>query len=200
MTDDKKYAFYSVDCETTNLSCVIGDIIELSIIRMNDGEQKTWFLKPLNEKGIDPGALRVNGAKLEDLLHQTQFGRDTYQDPNKVIVEVENWLGEDGVSSEKRFLCGQNVYFDKSMMEQLWIKCEAKDSFPFGRRVLDSMIVELFMDYAKGSFAEGYSLNNLTKKYGVKNEKAHSAAADTLAAKEVLEKQVAYFKKLLKTE
>ena len=38
---------------------------------------------------------------------------------------------------------------------------------------------------------------NLIKKYGVVNTKAHTAAADTLATKEVFLKQVEYFKKLL---
>jgi DNA polymerase III alpha subunit (gram-positive type) len=60
------------------------------------------------------------------------------------------------------------------------------------------MIIELFFDYCKNDFAEGYSLSKLVKKYGVKNERAHSAAADTKATKEVFMKQVDYFKKLLK--
>jgi len=83
------------------------------------------------------------------------------------------------------------------MIEQLWIKCESKDSMPFGRRTVDTMQIEFFLDMCKGEMAEGYSLKNLTKKYGVKNEKAHSAAADTLATKEVFEKQVEFFKKIL---
>ena len=44
---------------------------------------------------------------------------------------------------------------------------------------------------------EGYSLNNLIKKYGVKNDKAHTAAADVKATKEVLMKQIEAFKKAL---
>ena len=141
--------------------------------------------------------MRVNGHKLDDLLHKTKEGRERYLEPTKVLVDVENWLANDGLPAEKRFLIGQNIGFDKERLEQLWIKCNAKDSFPIGRRTLDTMILELFFDYCKGSFAEGYSLNQIIKKYGVKNEKAHSAAADVKATKEVFEKQVEFFKSLL---
>lgn len=192
------YIFYVADAETTHLDDRIGDIIELSIYRLSDDIQKTWFLKPINPQNIDDAALRINGHKKEDLLHQTKFGRDTYLDSSKVIVDIENWIMEDGIPHTNRVLVGHNIPFDRSFMEQLWIKCNSKDSFPFGRRYLDTMAIEIFLDYCKGDAAEGYSLNNLTKKYGVKNEKAHSAAADTKATKETFEKQVEFFKKVLK--
>jgi DNA polymerase III epsilon subunit-like protein len=191
------YVFYGVDTETTGLSSVLNDVIELSIYRLSDDAQRTWTIKPTNVNNIELGALRVNGHKLEDLKLETKFGRDTYREAKEVIIEIENWLGEDGVPTENRCLIGHNVAFDKSMLEQLWIKCEAKDSFPFGRRVLDTMISELFLDYCKNEFAIGYSLNNLSKKYGVKNEKAHSAAADTKCTVEVFRKQSDFFRKAL---
>lgn len=193
-----EYVLYIVDTETTGLDSHKNDVIELSMYRLTDNVQKTWCLKPLNYDTIDSGALRVNGHKLEDLKHETLHGKETYLDPNKIIVEIENWVSEDCVPAEKRILTGQNISFDKNMLEQLWIKCNAKDSFPFGRRLMDTMQIEFFLDWCKGTLAEGYSLNNLVKKYGVKNEKAHTAAADVKATKEVFEKQVEYFKKILK--
>lgn len=194
------FSFYVTDIETTGLDSHLHDVIELSMYRLgddSDNAQQTWCLKPLTPETIDPGALRVNGHKLDDLLHKTKEGRERYLEPTKVLVDVENWLANDGLPAEKRFLIGQNIGFDKERLEQLWIKCNAKDSFPIGRRTLDTMILELFFDYCKGSFAEGYSLNQIIKKYGVKNEKAHSAAADVKATKEVFEKQVEFFKSLL---
>lgn len=194
------FAFYVADIETTGLDSHRHDVIELSLHRLGDeseSAQQTWCLKPMMPENIDPGALRVNGHKLEDLLHQTKEGRERYLDPAKTLINIENWLSDDGVPSEKRFLIGQNIAFDKDRLEQLWIRCDSKDSFPFGRRTMDTMIIELFFDFCKGQFAEGYSLNNLIKKYGVKNEKAHTAAADVKATKEVFEKQVEYFKGFL---
>lgn len=191
------YVVYIADCETTGLDSRINDVIELSIFRLTDNVQKTWHLKPTDPNNIDPNSLRINGHKLEDIRHETKFGRDKYLDPNKTIIEIENWIAEDGVPAENRILCGQNVAFDRDMLQQLWKKCQSSDSFPFGRRLLDTMQIEFFLDWCKGSFAEGYSLNNLAKKYNVKNEKAHSAEADVKATKEIFEKQAQLFKKLL---
>lgn len=194
------FTFYVADIETTGLDSHKHDVIELSLYRLGaDPElaQKTWCFKPLTPDTIEMAALRINGHKLEDLLHQTKEGRERYQDPNTSLVEIENWIADDGKPAESRFLIGQNVSFDKDRLEQLWIKCNSKDSFPFGRRYIDTMVIELFLDYCKGQFAEGYSLSSFAKKYGIKNEKAHSAAADVKATKEVFEKQVEFFKKAL---
>lgn len=195
-----EYVIYVADVETTGLDIYSNDIIELSLIRLNDEIQKTWCVAPINKDHIHPGALRVNGHKLEDLLHQTKEGRERYLDPAKTIVDIENWIMDDGVPAENRVLCGQNVAYDKVMLEKLWKDCNSKDSFPFGRRTVDTMSVQFFLDWCKGEMAEGYSLNNLVKRYGVINTKSHTAASDTLATKQVFEKQVAMFKKILNNQ
>lgn len=191
------YVIYIADVETTGLDSRKNDIIELSLFRLNDSASKTWCIKPINLENIESAALRINGHKLEDLRHETRIGKDRYLDPQKTIIEIENWILEDNVPNEKRILCGQNISFDKDMLEQLWSKCNSLDTFPFGRRLLDTMQIEFFLDWCKGTMAEGYSLSNLTKKYGIKNEKAHTAEADVKATKEVFEKQVEFFKKIL---
>ena len=195
-----EFIIYVCDTETTGLDSRVNDVIELSMYRVNDDVQKTWCLKPFNLDAIDLAALRINGHKLEDIKHQTKYGKETYLDPVKTIVEIENWMMEDNVSSENRVMCGHNVGFDRDMITQLWNKCNSKETFPFGRRSMDTMMVEFMIDYAKGQFAEGYSLNNLVKKHGVKNEKAHSAASDTKATKEVFEKQMGFLKKALSSK
>lgn len=191
------YIFYVCDTETTGLDHSLHSPIEISLIRLPDGEQKTWYLKPINFDTIEASALKINNHKLEDLKGETKEGRLKYLEPSKVIVDIENWLAEDMIPSDYRALIGQNISFDRNMLESLWKKCNSKDSFPFGRRFIDTMVIELFTDYCKNSFQEGYSLNNLIKKYGVKNDKAHTAVADTKATKEVFLKQVEFFKKIL---
>jgi len=191
------YVIYVADIETTGLDSRLHDVIELSLYRLSDGVQKTWCLKPTNLSNIDPGALRVNGHKLEDLRHETKAGRDRYLDSSQVIIEIENWINEDGVPTENRIMCGQNIAFDKERLQQLWIKCNSPDTFPFGRHSIDTMGIEFFLDYCKGTMKEGYSLWNLVKHYSVKNDKAHTAESDTKATKEVFDQQVAYFRKVL---
>lgn len=188
------YAIYIADVETTGLDAYDNDVIELSLLRLSDGEQKTWCMKPFNFNNIEAAALKINGHKLEDITHQTKYGKDTYLDPIKVIVDIENWVLNDDVSTNNRVLCGQNIGFDKNMLEQLWKKCNSKDTMPFGRRVLDTMQIAFVIDYIENNMAESYSLSNLIKKYGIKNDKAHSAAADTKATKELFEAQINYLR------
>lgn len=191
------YVIYVTDIESTGLDDEKHDIIELSLLRLNDGEQKTWCLKPLSPETIDNDALRVNGHKREDLLHLTKEGKARYAEPSSVLVDIENWVIDDGYPHTNRVLVGQNVGFDRNFMIKLWKKCGAESSFPFGRRYMDTMQIEFFMDWCKGKMDEAYNLNSLVKKYGVKNDKAHTAAADTKATREVFDKQVDYFKSLL---
>ena len=158
------YIFYGCDTETTGLSFIKNDIIELSLYRLNDDTQKTWFIKPIDISNIELSALKVNGHKIEDLRGETKHGKEFYQDARDVIIEIENWLLEDNFPTENRCLVGHNINFDKTMLEQLWNKCGTPDSFPFGRRYLDTMISELFFDHCQNNYAEGYSLKNLSKK------------------------------------
>jgi DNA polymerase III epsilon subunit-like protein len=194
-----KYEIYACDTETTGIE-LENDIIEVSLIRLSTGEQKTWFLRPLNVENISTDALRINGHKLEDLKGLTAFGKETYLDPQSVVLEIEKWVCDDFVSSDDRFLMGQNLPgFDKPMLEALWKKCNANETYPFSRRrSIDTMGIELVFDLAKNNIAEGYSLRNLCKKHGIINSKAHSASSDCLATKEIFLKQIDYIRKLCK--
>jgi len=193
------YELYLLDTETTGLDAYKNDVIELSIIRFSDQVQRTWHLQPTCFDHVDTGALRVNGHKLEDIKHQTEYGKSLYKNPKDIIIEVENFLMEDNLPTLNRVMVAHNVAFDKNMLEQLWIKCGAGDSFPFGRRTIDTSSLEFFMDLAAGGeMAPGYSLSNLTKKYGITGMgKAHTAEADTKMLYEAFKHQLAAFKKAL---
>lgn len=191
------FILYACDTETTSLDNSTGDVIELSLIRLSDNMQKTWCIKPTNFDGIQKEALKINGHKFEDITHQTKEGRDKYQPADKVVADIENWIMEDGGFSENRCLVGQNVLFDKSYMEKLWEKVGCKNTFPFGRKYLDTLQIELFLDFCKNEEQQYYNLGSIIKKYGVKLDKAHTAAADTLATKDLFLKQVEYVKKLV---
>lgn len=191
------YILYVCDTETTGLDPLRNDVIEVSFYRMTDNIQKTWCVKPTNVDNIEAVALKINGHKYEDLAHQTKYGREVYQEATSVIVEIENWIAVDEASSDQRVLVGQNTSFDKLMLEHLWNKCNSGGTFPFGRRTMDTIQLQFAIDFCSGSMSSSYSLSALTKKYGVKNEKSHSAAADTLATKEVFTKQMAFLKQKL---
>lgn len=189
------YKIYVCDTETTGLSPE-NDIIELSLKDYNSDRIKTWLIKPLNINKIDLGALKVNGHKYEDITHQTLIGKSKYLDPKSVIIDIENWLSEDMCSSEDRIMLGHNVLFDRKMMEILWNKCESFETFPFGRKMLDTMQIQFFMDFCFNQIQDSYSLNALNKKYGIKNDKAHTAESDTLATAELFKKQLQKYSEL----
>ena len=117
-----EYILYVADVQSTGLSSVDCDIIELSLCRMTDKVQKTWFLKAINEKAIEEAALKINGHKLEDITHKTQIGKEKYKDPTSAIIEIENFLMEDGLSADNRYLVGQNISFDKEMITAFYGK------------------------------------------------------------------------------
>lgn len=193
-----KFELYCMDCESTGLDADRHEPIEISIKRFSTGMQKTWWLKPINFETIQPDALRVNGHKLEDITHQTKFGKEKYLEASKVLIDIENWLAVDFLAAEDRVCLGQNVLFDKGMLMSLWKKCNSVETFPFNKKyIIDTFLIEFMIDFCKDNIQEGYSLFALCKKYGIKNEAAHSAAADTNAAEAVFKKQLEKFKKLI---
>jgi DNA polymerase III epsilon subunit-like protein len=193
------FELYVVDTETTGLDPVTNEPVEISVYRLSNDAQKTWWLKPLNFESISTDALRINGHKLEDLQGHTKEGREKYGVPAKALVDIENWLMEDGVSSGDRILVGQNIAFDKAMLLSLWKKCNSPGTFPFNEKYsLDTMGIEFFSDYCREEIATGYSLSAMAKKHGIKNEKAHSAADDVRATVALFRKQVESFRALLK--
>jgi len=192
------FILYVVDIESTGLKTE-HDVIELSILRMKDGAQRTWYLKPLRTDNIETDALRVNGHSLNDILHKTAEGREKYKEPSVVISEIENWLNEDFGMPEDRLLVGQNVIgFDQAMLIDLWDKCGASSTFPFSkRRAIDTLQIELFMDYCEDKQSDFYNLSALVEKYKVKKEKAHRADADVRMTRDVFNAQISRMKKSL---
>lgn len=193
------YELYVVDTETTGLDILKNSPIEISIYRLSNDDQRTWFLRPVDLENISIDALRVNGHKLEDLRGQTKYGKEIYKEPNKVLIEIENWLSEDNLSSSERILVAHNAGFDKAMLEYLWEKCNSSGTYPFNNKyMIDTMALEFSMNWAKNNVDTGYSLGILTKKYGIKNERAHSAEFDTKATAQLFRKQLDILKNALK--
>jgi len=190
-----KYELYMADCETTGLDFNKHSPVEISIYRMSTGEQRTWYLKPINTSEIDAAALKVNGLKAEDLCGFTKEGREKFKDPSGILCDIENWLAEDNMPTQQRLLVGHNVGFDKQMLISLWEKCNSRDLFPFSDKYsLDTMMMQFMLDHAKGEHAEGYSLKACLKRYSIKNDNAHEAAADVRATVELFNKLITMLK------
>jgi DNA polymerase III alpha subunit (gram-positive type) len=197
---NSKFTFYVCDVETTGIDYLKNDIIELALHRVNDDVSKTWHIKAINIDNIDQPALRINGHKLEDILHKTAEGKEKYREPLKVLAEIENFMMEDGVSSEERILVGQNIQFDLRFLQKLWERNNMKETFPFGPRpyVQDTMQLAIFLDIVFGEESQYYNLGSLVEKYGVKKLKSHRAEQDCTMTRDVYLKQIEKIQKLLK--
>ena len=194
------HELYCLDVETTGLDPLKNEVIELSIKRMSNGEQKTWFIRPKNIENIDLVSLKINHHNLDDLLMKTKEGREKYSEQEVALVDIEEFLALDGLPAKSRIPLGQNVSFDMMFLKRLWMNNDALDTFPFGHHVIDTMQIAFVLDYAKDktNMKESYSLNALIKDAGVKNEKAHSADADVRATAELFNHQMKELSKLFK--
>lgn len=197
------HVIYVADTETTNLDPLKGDIIELSLLRLRDGEQKTFFIQPVNWENIQEEALRINGHDLQEMINGFRVEDDgtktIYQKPEKALVEIEKFLMSDSCPSSERVLAGQNIGFDIRFLQELWARNGQKETYPFGRMYLDTMQIAFFLDYVNNVEREfGYSLSNLVKYYEVKKEKAHRAANDTRMTRDVFLKLCEASKKMTK--
>lgn len=185
---------YVVDTETTGTEDD-NDIIEVSLLRLSDDVQKTFYIQPVNWSSVQPGALRVNGHNLEDLkrgFRKNEDGTKTvYVKPEQALVDIEQFLMEDFVTTSERVPAGQNVQFDLRFLKNLWARLGHADTFPFGRMYLDTMQIAYFLDYVKSESRQSYHLNGLLKDYGVKRVgKSHTADSDTAATAALLKKLV----------
>jgi DNA polymerase III epsilon subunit-like protein len=195
------YPLYFIDTETTGLDPTKNDIIEICFWREGEENSKTWHLKPVNPENIEDEALAINGHKKEDLLHKTQYGRDTYRDPAIVIPEIEAWLMEDCGASEDRIIVGHNPKFDYDFMIQCWEKQKSLESFPFGyltedrsgkkqnrSTLFDTIDLVKIVDICNSKRRKAYNLSACVKAFGITKAQAHRADGDVKMTKDLFEK------------
>ena len=193
------YIIYVCDTETTGMDAKIHDVIEISLCRFtmnapNDREQRTWYLKSVNPTTIQEKALSVNGHRREDIIHFTKIGKEKYKEPTDVVVDIENWIMEDDTSVMDRMLVGQNIAFDIGMLQELWKRVGASETFPWdidrGKRSLDTQGICNFIDLCTGRRRRYTNLSTLVKAFGVKKRKAHRAEDDVAMTTDLLIKML----------
>lgn len=179
------FEIFICDTETTGFDPEKNDVIEISLLRLSDEEQRTWFLKPQSPETIEESALKVNGACMDDLLWKTAAGRNKYRLVDDVLPEIENWVADSGVELYNRIICGHNINFDVNMLKGLWKKNGNEDTFPFCFHSIDTKGLAMFVDFALGKKSEKYSLAGCVKTYGIPKKKFHGAEADVQMTKDL---------------
>lgn len=110
-----------VDCETTSLDPMSGEIWDLAIIEAN-GTEHEWHFRPQRPREIEPAALRVgriyerSNAPGWEWVH----GSKTYEVANQIAVLTEN-----------KIFVGVNPWFDAAFLAQFLIANNYREAWDY---------------------------------------------------------------------
>jgi len=106
-------SYYILDSETCGLKCGWHEVNQVSIIRVTDKFQKTINIKVDYPERADSRALEIQGKTRYDLkkgIHRSE-----------AIVEIEEFIAEDGFAPNARVVAAHNASFDSRFINQMWI-------------------------------------------------------------------------------
>jgi len=163
----RKNNFAFIDIETTGLDVRIHEILEIGCViatpELEVIEKFELKIKPENIEKADPVALKINHYKPEDW-------EDALSAPEAMKILASK--------VKDCIMVGQNVSFDISFIEYNFNKNDIKNPMHYHR--LDTMSIA----WAKLHRAEDlthFSLRELCKRFGIKNENSHTGLADAFA-------------------
>lgn len=162
--------YYLVDIETTGLSSKMHDIIEVSLIRMDDRMQLNRQIRAKNPKTFSMDALKIVGKSVSDLYKGIEL--------EQAIDDINAFLESDGLTSSDRCLVGHNVSFDRRFIYDKWTKYERE--FP-GQYWIDTLQMSRELVKLKGIPGKpSLKLHAACDLFGVKKtSEAHNSKDDT---------------------
>ena len=170
----RKHNLAFIDIETTGLSVVEHEIIEIGCVIVNSKlEIKEEFeikIKPKNIENANRIALKVNHYNPKDWENAYEL-KDALKILSKKIKDC--------------IMVGQNVAFDSSFLEYNFEKNNIKNSLHYHRLDTISIAWEKFhndIDF------EHFSLREMCKYFDIINENPHSALSDARATYELYKK------------
>lgn len=170
--------YYILDTETTGLKTGYHEINQISIIRVEDGFQKSWNIAVENPKHASAQALQIQNKTKADLKIGITI--------QEAIKGVNEFLHEDGLNEASRCFIGHNVSFDRRFMQAAWEKekqklmadlwlCTKKYMKAYVNKVGDAEVKKKQGEEEKVKYGQDRCLEGvgLTPKFG-----AHSASID----------------------
>lgn len=112
--------YYILDTEETGLKAGWHEINQISVLRVSDNFQKTFYVKVKHPERASPEALAIQKISKSDL-----YKGEPIED---VINKVNEFFLEDGLGPESRCIVGHNVQFDRRFCHAEWAM--AKSKFP----------------------------------------------------------------------
>ena len=163
-----------IDIETTGLNVIRSEIIEIGCVittpKLKVIEKFELKIKPKHIENANPISLKITHYNEADWA-------DAYvlEDAFKILSKkVKDCI-----------MIGQNVSFDASFLEYTFAKIKLKNIMHYHR--LDTISIAWAKLHKKPGITH-FSLRELCKHFGIKNERAHSALSDAYATYELYKK------------
>lgn len=164
MIDKKLFSF--IDIETTGFKVGYHDIIEVAVVLADPAkdyevvDELELKIKPERIENADPQALRINGYNEAEWM----FAYSLEQAMKMLADKVENTV-----------MVAHNITFDWTFLEHAFREVGIEPKF---YRKLDSFSIA-YAKFSNEPTVNKFSLKALAEYYGLTNEKAHTALADT---------------------
>lgn len=163
----RKHNLAFIDIETTGLDILKHEIIEIGCVLTGPDlkviEEFELKIKPEHIENADPTALKVN--HYSEKAWSTAF---SLEEAMEIFAKkVANCI-----------MVGQNVAFDSGFLEHAFSKIDVKNSMHYHK--LDTISIAWAKLHREPDL-EHFSLREMCLRFGIKNERAHSALSDARA-------------------
>lgn len=178
---DQNLAF--IDIETTGLNPDKHEIIEIGYVIAS----QKWTGSKCELTHLDEGVLKIKPERIHDA--DPQALRVNGYDPSEWVFAytLKEAMQIFATKTKSCIFVAHNACFDYGFIDKAFRDAMIRNEMHYHK--LDT----LSMSFAKLGFdntIDRYSLKNLCDHYGIKNENAHTALADTKALYEVYQKMM----------
>jgi DNA polymerase III epsilon subunit family exonuclease len=170
----RKHNFAFIDIETTGLNLLKHEIIEIGCVLTTPDleviEEFELKIKPGHIENADPIALKVNH-------YDPAFWESAYnlEEAIKILLEkVKDCI-----------MVGHNVAFDAGFLEYAFNKMQILNTMHYHK--LDTVSIAWAKLHSEPDL-EHFSLREMCGRFGIKNERAHTALSDAHATFELYKK------------
>ena len=170
----RKHNLAFVDIETTGLDILKHEIIEIGCVLTSPDleviEEFELKIKPQRIEDADPTSLKINRYNPADWV----FAYTLSEAMQVFAKKVGNFI-----------MVGQNVAFDSGFLEHAFAKTKIGNTMHFHK--LDTVSIA-WAKLHRSPDLEHFSLREMCVRFGIKNERAHTALSDARATFELYKK------------
>lgn len=170
----RKHNLAFIDIETTGLNVLKHEIIEIGCVlstpELEIIEEFTLKIKPEYIENADPTSLKISHYDEKDWISAI-----TLKEAMEIIsAKVKDFI-----------MVGQNVAFDSGFLEHAYAKTGIENTMHYHK--LDTISIAWAKLHREPDL-EHFSLREMCLRFGIKNERAHTALSDARATYELYKK------------